>query len=225
MLMPCCPVPVGFYIDSADQAAAERWLPTGIFRGITTNPTILRDAGRHLSECADIYSFARQHAAEEVFFQTWGGNADELYANAQRLLEMAPECIIKVPTTEAGSQATARLRRDGVPVLMTAVYSTRQALVGAALDVEYIAPYFNRMFMAGRNAMGEIGQMCRAIPQDGTGPLLVAASIKSAQHVVALTDLGVRRFTISPEVIGQLFDDDLAHKAVDVFEEDMTDVL
>lgn len=219
------PVPLGFYIDSADVAVHETWLPTGIFRGVTTNPTLLRDAAVRLADVPTLYARSRELGASEVFVQTWGAGAEELYAHAQRIREMAPEAIIKVPATQAGAQAASRLRAAGIPVLMTAVYSARQALVAAALGAEYVAPYFNRMFLAGRDATAEIARMTRAIAQDGSGPLVVAASIKSAQHLVALADLGVRRFTISPEVISELFTDELATDAVDVFETHMADVL
>lgn len=217
--------PLGFYIDSADPSAHEKWLPTGIFRGITSNPTLLKDAGKHVDDIPAIYNRARELGAPDVFFQTWGTDADQLYTNAKLIREGAAEAIIKVPATAIGAQATAKLHGEGVPVLMTAVYSAKQALIAAALEVEYIAPYFNRMFLAGRDAVAEIRQMTTAIPQDGSGPLLVAASIKSAQHLLSLTDVGVRRFTISPDVIADLFGDQLAANAVDVFEEHMQAVL
>ena len=33
------------FLDSADRAAWDEWLPTGLFHGITTNPTILANSG------------------------------------------------------------------------------------------------------------------------------------------------------------------------------------
>ncbi|MEL4359242.1 MULTISPECIES: transaldolase family protein [unclassified Luteococcus] len=217
--------PLGFYIDCAEQTVSEQWLPTGIFSGVTSNPTLLRDAGVRLDDVAPLYQRLHELGAQEIFFQTWGTDAEALYGNAHRLREAAPEAVIKVPATAIGAQATARLHAEQIPVLMTAVYSAKQALIAAALEVEYIAPYFNRMFMAGRDAAAEIAHMTRAIPQDGTGPLVVAASIKSAEHMITMTDLGVRRFTISPDVISDLFGDPLAARAVDVFEEHMAGLL
>lgn len=222
--MTMTPTPLGFYIDSADSAVLEQWLPTGVFRGVTTNPTLLRAAGRHLADISALDARIRELGGSEVFFQTWGEDADRLYTHAHEIRELASEAIIKVPTTAAGAQACSWLRAEGVPVLMTAVFSARQALVAAALGAEYVAPYFNRMFLAGRDAAAEITQMTGAIPQDGTGPLVVAASIKSAQHLVTLAGLGVRRFTIPPEVITELFTDDLAASAISVFEAHMAEV-
>lgn len=217
--------PVRFFIDSADRAAAEPWLRTGMFSGVTTNPQLLREAGQHVSDIPDIYAWARDSGAREVCFQVWGTTPDEQYRSAMQIREAAPNATIKVPVTPVGATAISRLRDQDIPVLMTAVYSAKQALVGSALGVKYIAPYFNRMFRAGRNAPDEIAHMTAAIPQDGTGPMVMAASIKSAQHLVTLTDIGVRVFTISPEIIEDLFSDDLTAKAVRDFEEFMGDVL
>lgn len=216
---------VRFFIDSADRESAEPWLRTGMFSGVTTNPQLMRDAQRTILDIREIYEWSRGAGAREVCFQAWGDNAEALYRTAMQLREMAPGCTVKVPCTIDGAEVISRLRDQDVPVLLTAVYSGKQALIGSALGVKYIAPYFNRMFRAGRNALDEIGHMTRAIPQDGTGPMLMAASLKSAQHLVALTDIGVRVFTISPDVIADLFTDDLTAKAVRDFEEFMEDVV
>ena len=217
--------PVRFFIDSADRSAAEPWLKTGMFSGVTTNPQLLHEAGQRVSDIPTIYEWARDGGAREVCFQVWGATSEELYRAAMQIREAAPGATIKVPVTPAGAQTISRLRDLDIPVLMTAVYSAKQALVGSALGVKYIAPYFNRMFRAGRNAPEEIGHMAKAIPQDGTGPMLMAASIKSAQHLVTLTDIGVQVFTISPEIIEDLFTDDLTAKAVADFERFMEGVI
>ena len=217
--------PIRFFIDSADRDQVSTWLKTGMFSGVTTNPQLLREAGQRVANIPDIYDWARGGGAREVCFQVWGTTAEEQYRSAMLIREAAPSATIKVPVTPCGAEVISRLRDQDIQVLMTAVYSAKQALIASALGVKYIAPYFNRMFRAGRNALDEIAHMTTAIPQDGTGPMVMAASIKSAQHLVALSDIGVRVFTISPEIIEDLFTDDLTSKAVRDFEEFMTDVI
>ncbi len=217
--------PIRFLIDSADRQAAEPWLKTGMFSGVTTNPQLMREAGQHIHDIPTIYGWAREHGAKEVCFQVWGKTPEEQYRSAMQIREAAPGSTIKVPVTPIGAEVISRLRDQDIPVLMTAVYSAKQALVGSALGVKYIAPYFNRMFRAGRNAPDEIAHMTAAIPQDGSGPMVMAASIKSAQHLVTLTDIGVRVFTLAPEIIEDLFTDDLTARAVRDFEDFMADVL
>ena len=213
-----------FFVDSAEEAKVFPWLQTGMFEGVTTNPQLLREAGQHVADIEEIYRWARDGGAREVCFQVWGATVDEQYRSAMQIREAAPGSTIKVPCTIVGAQVISRLRDQEIPVLMTAVYSGKQALIGSALGVKYIAPYFNRMFRAGRNGLDEIRHMTKAIRQDGSGPLIMAASLKSADHLVALADIGVRVFTVSPEVLTDLFSDDLTNKAVADFEVFMGDV-
>ncbi|TRY18346.1 hypothetical protein FOJ82_09985 [Tessaracoccus rhinocerotis] len=215
---------IRFFIDSADRSAAEPWLQIGMFSGLTTNPQLMREAGQKISDIESIYTWARAAGAREVCFQAWGETTDEQYRSAMEIREIAPGATIKVPCTVTGAQTISRLRDQDIPVLLTAVYSAKQALIGSALGVKYIAPYFNRMFRAGLDGTEEIEHMVRAIPQDGSGPMIMAASIKSAKHLVTLTDIGVRTFTVSPNVLDDLFTDDLTAKAVADFEGFMLDV-
>ena len=215
---------IRFFIDSADQSACEPWLRIGMFSGVTTNPQLMREASRRISDIKDIYNWARDAGAREVCFQAWGSTVEDQYRSAMEIREIAPSATIKVACTRVGAHAISKLRDQDVPVLLTAVYSAKQALIGSALGVKYIAPYFNRMFRAGLDGTEEITHMIRAIPQDGTGPMIMAASLKSAKHLVTLTDIGVRVFTVSPDVLEDLFTDKLTDKAVDDFEKFMIDV-
>lgn len=218
------PHKINFFADSADRDRVLPWLSTGLLSGVTTNPQLMREAGRHLSDISEIYTWAREGGAREVLFQVWGDTVEDQYRSGMQIREAAPGCTVKVPCTVIGAEVITKLVDQEIPVLMTAVYSGKQALIGSALGVKYIAPYFNRMFRAGRNALDEIAHMTRALPQDGTGPLIMAASIKSADHLVALSDIGVRVFTVSPDVLDDLFRDELTAKAVLDFERFMEDV-
>ena len=46
------------YLDTADRDAAEDLMSTGIFTGVTTNPTILQRAGLGVAAAPDIYKWA-----------------------------------------------------------------------------------------------------------------------------------------------------------------------
>ncbi|MEL4503995.1 transaldolase family protein [Luteococcus sp. H138] len=218
------PVPIRILVDSAIRAEAEPWLATGIAHGVTTNPTLLKRAGLGLADLPEVARWAGGDGEREVCFQTWGETVEEQYASAMRLRELAPTATMKVPVTPVGATVISRLHAQGVPVLMTAVYSAKQVSVASALGVRYLAPYFNRMNLAGRDALAEIRAMTQAVPQDGGGPLVMAASVKSAEQVMQLVGVGVRVFTLPPSVIAELFDDELTCRAVLDFEADMAEV-
>ena len=216
---------IKIFVDSADRTVAERWLVAGVATGLTTNPTILRRANAHLSDIHKIAEWAQGAGAREVCFQTWGGSSEEWYENAERLLEVVPWATIKVPCTESGARVAARLQAQGVPILLTAGYAAKQMLVASALRVRYFAPYFNRMNIHGRDALAEFATMVQIVPQTGDATRVMAASVKSAADVLLLAKVGVRTFTLAPEVLTDLLSDDLTDHAVGEFESDMRTVL
>lgn len=193
------PVPIRILVDSAVRSEAMPWLDRGIAHGVTTNPTLLRRAGLGLADLPELGRWAGE-GGREVCVQLWGDDADEQYAAAMRLRELVPHATIKVPVTPVGATVIRRLHAQQVPVLMTAVYAARQVTIASALGVRYLAPYYNRMLVAGRDALAELAAMTAAIPQDGTGPLVMAASVKGARQVMDLVGVGVRVFTLPPAV-------------------------
>ncbi len=67
-----------FYIDSADRSDVTRLLGTGLFGGVTTNPSILSKSGLGSSAIQDLVSWATDAGAERVFVQSWGSTATEI---------------------------------------------------------------------------------------------------------------------------------------------------
>lgn len=219
------PIPVRIFADGAARDEVEPWLATGLVSGVTTNPTLLKRAGLRMTDIPEVARWAAGDGEREVCFQLWGDTEEEQYANAMRLHELAPAALIKIPVTPAGTSVITRLQRQEVQVLLTAVYAAKQAAIASALGVRYFAPYYNRMLVAGLDGAAEIGAMAAAIPQDGRGPLILAASVKSGRQVVELLQVGVRAFTLPPAVIADLFSDPLTDHAIADFESDMRAVL
>jgi transaldolase len=75
------------YLDTADRAAAESLLATGLFAGVTTNPTILQRAGVGVADIPDIYRWATAAGAREVFFQAWGEDTATLVQRGRDQLD------------------------------------------------------------------------------------------------------------------------------------------
>ena len=205
---------IRLYLDTADRAAAEPLLATGLFAGITTNPAILRQAGLTGAAIPDVYRWATAAGAREVFFQAWG---DDLVGKGRELRALGKEVVVKVVASLPGSAACAALAADGIPTLLTAVYAPGQAMIAAAAGATYIAPYLGRMEDAGRDAMADVLAMQEILA--GTGTRILLASVRDVAFMVALARRGVRCFTFSPAVAEQLFADELTVAAVQAFEQ------
>ncbi len=211
--------PIRLFVDTAEREAAESWLATGMFAGLTTNPKILEKGGRRLADIPEIWRWARAAGAREVFFQVWGDTAEEMRASAKRILEVAPGATIKVPCTREAIRLIPELHESGVRTLLTAVFSAKQALIASSLGVTYLAPYVHQMQAQGRDALAEVARMVDVIPQDGSGPMILAASFRSPRELVDLAGVGVRAFTVSPATLDELFDDELTEATVAMFGE------
>ncbi|MFC7787537.1 transaldolase family protein [Microbacterium sp. MAHUQ-60] len=196
------------YVDSADLDRVGRLLAAGVVHGVTTNPTILERGGRTASEIPALYERWTAEGADEVFFQTWGGDRDAYLRNASGILSLGDRVAVKVPATAEGFAAASALVRDGATVLVTAVYTVAQALACASIGVRYIAPYLGRMRDAGLDGFGVIGRM-QAVCADSDTDVL-AASLRSPDDIVELRSAGVPYFTAAPDVLDALLFDSVS---------------
>src|SRR4029450_1592529 len=210
---------VRLYLDTADRNAAESLLATGLFYGVTTNPTILPRASKGVSELKEIYRWAIDAGAREVFFQAWGEEASTLVERGQWLRDLGQEVVVKFVATRAGSTACATLAARGAPTLLTAIYDPGQAIIAAAAGATYIAPDFGRMNDAGREGIAEIVAMHEVLVATGSRTKVLLASVRSVPEMVALARHGVDCFTMAPAVAEQFFTDPTTAEAARTFED------
>lgn len=201
-------MPLQLLLDSADPGAWRQWLPSGLFSGVTTNPTLLRRAGQpctveHLQQLA---AEALALGARELHLQTWGADADAATACGLALAAIEPaRVLVKVPVTRDGTETARRLIAAGVAVTFTACYAVPQVLIAAALGARYIAPYLGRISDDGRDGVAALTAMQRCLDGVGSGTRLLVASLRAPSDLAALAGAGLSTFTISPELAGALF--------------------
>jgi transaldolase len=210
---------VQLFLDTADRVAAEPLLATGLFAGLTTNPTILQRAGRTVADIGEIHRWALAAGAGEIFFQAWGTDTETLVGRGRELRAMGDRVVVKLVASPAGSAACARLAADGIPTLLTAVYAPSQAMVAAAAGATYIAPYLGRMDDAGRDGHSEVLAMHELLRATAATTRVLVASIRDVASMVTLARHGVDAFTMSPSIAAQLFADELTDEAVRTFED------
>lgn len=207
------------YIDTAVRRTAEELLATGVFAGVTTNPTILQRASLGVADIPEVYRWATAAGAREVFFQAWGQDTETLVERGWELRRLGDEVVVKFVASRAGTAACARLAADGVPTLLTAIYDPAQAMVAAAAGVTYIAPYLRRLNEAGRDGLGDVRAMQELLDASGGSTRILLASIPDAASMVSLARHGVDAFTMAPEIAELLFTDELTAEADATFEE------
>jgi TalC/MipB family fructose-6-phosphate aldolase len=206
---------VALYIDAADRQLIEELWGSGVFAGVTTNPTILDRAGLGQRDVPDLYRWLTDLGVGTVYVQVVGRTRDEMLRSAEALRALGP-LTVKVPATAAGFSAAGALVRDGAQVLLTAVYAPVQALMARDCGIQGVAPYVGRMTDAGRSGVESVVAMQQAI---GTEPTrILAASLRSAEDIARLAAAGVPDFTLGAALARSVLDDELTRAAVDEFE-------
>ena len=208
------------YADSADGEAVGGLLDDRLIHGVTTNPTILRREGLGAEAAAGLYDEWTGRGAAEVFFQASGADVASMEASGLRIAQLGTGAVVKVPATAIGFPVAARLAAAGVPVLVTAVYSSAQAVTAAAIGARYIAPYLGRLDDAGVDGLALVREMVTLL--SGTETHALVASVRSPERIVELVASGVRHVTAAPTVLRAALLHDASDAAAAVFERDAT---
>lgn len=208
------------YIDSADVSAVARLLHTGLFDGITTNPTILRRADLTTKDIPALHDHALSHGARTTFFQAIGADAHALEAHGRELRELGDDVVVKIPATVPGYTAAAHLRAEGIPILLTAVYSASQGLLADALDCGWIAPYVGRITDLGHDGVAEVSTLSQMLRERRSSCRVLAASIRDVSQMTELAAAGVEDFTISTSICDALLESSHSISAAEAFEQD-----
>ena len=209
------PSTLRLFLDTADVEQWQAWLPTQLFFGATTNPTLLEKAKVNctVKSLKELAARCFDLGTKELHLQTWGTHIPTIVEVGQQLAAIDPRVVVKVPMTKVGTSAAARLRHAGIRVTLTAVFKSHQALVAAALDAEYAAPYLGRITDAGGDGRSEIAAMQAALNGVKSPTRLLVASIRSPADLAFLSAKGLDTFTLSPAIATQLFDIDLTNAA------------
>ena len=189
--------------------------------GVTSNPSIVKQTSpenffEHMRKIREIIGMERS-----LHVQVISKNSDEMVAEAHRILkEIDDQVYIKVPVSYEGIKAIKTLKAEGVKVTATAVYDLMQAYMALAANVDYIAPYVNRIGNLGADPMDLISNLSDRITVDGYNTKIVAASFKGVQQVRDSFNYGAHAITAPVAVLKQIFANPNIEKAVDDFNKD-----
>ena len=209
-------------LDTADRNAWQRWLPRGLFTGVTTNPTLLKQPG---IPCAVVALAPLAHeaialGAGEVHLQAWGESAEALLGTGRALAAIDHRVCVKLPLSDAGLQAAHTLIGESVRVTFTACFDASQVLPAVALGADYVAPYLGRINDSGRDGFAEVECMQRIVEAQGAATRILVASLRAPADLARLAAAGLTSFTLSPALVQSMLENAQTAAAVAQFEVD-----
>lgn len=188
--------------------------------GVTTNPSILAASGK---QPYDVLEQIRRLIGpdKELHVQVISAKAEGMIEEARIIREkLGDNTYIKIPTVREGLKAMKKLKKDGVNITATAIYTPIQAYLAAQAGADYAAPYVNRIDNMGADGTGSAERIHDIFKKNGYKTEVLAASFKNTQQVLELCEYGVGAATIAPDVIEGLIKNVVVSDAVQAFVND-----
>ncbi|MEL6688479.1 MAG: fructose-6-phosphate aldolase [Pseudomonadota bacterium] len=206
-----------FFVDSADIEAIQDLAAIGLVDGVTTNPSIIAKSGRDFKEVIkEICGLTDGHVSAEVV----ATEADAMIQEGRILREIADNVCVKLPLTLEGLKACKTLSSEGTPTNVTLCFSPNQALLAAKVGATYISPFIGRLDDITLDGMELIQDIREIYDNYGYETEVLAASIRSVNHVKECALIGADVITAPPNVIKNLANHPLTDKGLAAFLKD-----
>lgn len=185
-------------LDTADLADIQRYSDYYPISGITTNPTILKAAGKidFFKHLAAIRRIIGQEKSLHV--QVISHDCQGIVEDARKIMAVIGQenTYIKVPVDEEGLKAIKLLKADGVKVTATAVYTAMQGFLALLAGADYIAVYYNRLQSFDIDPSPVVAAVSEFIRRHGSSSKVLAASFKNSTQVLDAISLGAESATV-----------------------------
>jgi len=219
---------VKFFVDTADLdeiAEAASW---GALAGVTTNPTLYAKIGGSLSGFPAHIQRICALVDGPVSAEATKTTRQELIAEGRELAALAPNVVVKLVMGAEGLAACRALADAGIGVNMTLVFSVPQALLAARAGARYISPFVGRFDDIAEDGIAQLGEIVDALSNydwqnvgvAGQGLEVIAASIRSAQHVTQAALIGADIATVPFAVLKKCIEHPLTAQGIQAFEKD-----
>lgn len=209
-----------YILDTADIEAIRHCNEFYPLAGVTTNPSIIAKENRDFWEIVkDIRNII---GPDKLFFaQTVQTTADKIVEEAKLMNEKSGgEFCVKIPICEEGLKATMELKKLGIKVLMTAIFTPAQALVAAKAGADFVAPYVNRLDNIIGDGCEVVAEIVNQFDLFGMDCKVLAASFKNAEQVHKCASCGCHSVTVSADVLKAVITHPMTDSAIDGFEKD-----
>ena len=203
-----------FFVDTAEVDAIAELNELGMVDGVTTNPSLIMKSGRDILEVTkEIAEMIDGPVSAEVV----ATEADEMIAEGRKLAEIAPNIAVKVPLTWDGLKACNVLTSEGNMVNVTLCFSVNQAILAAKAGASFISPFIGRLDDINLDGMELIADMRQVYDNYGFETEILAASIRSVNHMADCARIGADVVTAPPSVIKAMVSHPLTDKGLAAF--------
>ena len=200
-----------FFVDTAEVSEIIELNDLGMVDGVTTNPSLIKKSGRDILEVTkEICGIVSGPVSAEVT----ATDADKMIAEGRKLAELASNIAVKLPLTWDGLKACRVLSQEGKMVNVTLCFAANQALLAAKAGATFISPFIGRLDDINLDGVELIEDIRTIYDNYGFETQILAASIRTANHVLDSARIGADVITAPPAVIKNLANHPLTDKGL-----------
>jgi transaldolase len=209
------------FIDTANTAEIREAASWGIIDGVTTNPSLIAREGRDFATVVkEICAIVDGPVSAEVISE----KAPDMIAEAEPLIKIHANVVIKIPMTLEGLKAVKVLSGRGIKTHITLVFSANQALLAAKAGATFISPFVGRLDDVSEYGMDLIGEIVQIYDNYDFATQVLAASIRTPLHVLDCAKLGAHIATVPFNVLKMLAQHPLTDAGIKKFLDDWAKV-
>ncbi len=180
-----------FFIDTANLEQIKEAESLGILDGVTTNPSLVSKEGikgreNLLKHYVKICNIVHGDVSAEVISTDFEGMIKE----AEELAALNPNIVVKIPIIKDGLKAIKYLTDKGIKTNCTLIFSPGQALLAAKAGATYASPFMGRLDDIASDGVELIYKIVQMYRYYGYETQVLAASIRSTQHIIQCAEAG-----------------------------------
>lgn len=204
-----------FFADTADTAEILNLANAGLLDGVTTNPSLIRKAGRDFLEV--VKEICGIVPGMPVSAEVVALDYAEMMREAEAVRKVADNVAVKVPLTIDGLKACRALAGDGTMVNVTLCFSANQALVAAKAGATFISPFVGRHDDVGHSGMELIADIRLIYDNYDLDTEILVASVRHPIHIHEAARIGADIVTAPPSIIRRLVEHPLTDNGIKGF--------
>ena len=181
-----------YFIDTANLDQIKEAHDLGILDGVTTNPSLMAKEGikgddavyQHYKTICEIV--VDGDVSAEVVHTDFKSIVDQ----GQKLAAIHKNIVVKVPMIIEGVKAIKWFTDNGIRTNCTLIFSAGQAMLAAKAGAAYVSPFIGRLDDGGWDGIELIQQIAHIYAIQNIKTEILAASIRSALHIIKCAEAG-----------------------------------
>jgi transaldolase len=205
------------FLDTADVDDIEVVARWGVLDGVTTNPTLFSKVGGSYD---DVLRRICGLTPGPVSAEVVAPDVEGMLSEGRHFAQLAPNIFVKIPMSEPGLEAMARLKAEGIRTNCTLIFSANQGLLAAKAGASLLSPFVGRLDDINEDGMTVVRELVTIVETHDLDAEVLAASIRHPRHMTEAALAGAHVATVPIAVLRQMISHPLTDSGIAKFRKD-----